>query len=63
VQHPDDFLCRHLDLAQERFCKAVQKVRSRLKNPPYDVNEYLDTLTRQGLVATVSELKQFSVLL
>src|ERR1019366_1556085 len=63
VQHPDEFLCNHLNLAQGLFCSAVRKVRLRLKNPPYTINEYLDTLTRQGLVATVSELKQFSVLL
>jgi hypothetical protein len=34
VQHPDEFLCNHLNLAQGVFCSAVQRVRSRLKNPP-----------------------------
>jgi hypothetical protein len=63
VQHPDEFLCNHLNLAQGPFCSAVQKVRRRLTNPPYTITQYLDTLTRQGLVATVSELKPFSVLL
>jgi hypothetical protein len=63
VQHPDEFLCNHLHLAQGVFCSAVQKVRARLKNPPYTVMEYLDALTRQGLVATVAELKQFARLL
>jgi hypothetical protein len=63
VQHPDEFLCNHLNLAQGVFCSAVQRVRSRLKNPPYSVMEYLDTLTRQGLVATAAELKQFARLL
>ena len=63
VQHPDEFLLNHLNLAQGPFCSAVRKVRLRLKNPPYTINEYLDTLTRQGLAATVSGLKQFSVLL
>ena len=50
-------------LAQELFCVAVRSVRLRLKNPPYAMNEYLDTLTRQGLVSTVAEMKQFSVIL
>jgi hypothetical protein len=63
AQHPDEFLCNHLNLEQGLFCSAVRKVRQRLKNPPYTINDYLDTLTRQGLVATVSELKPFSVLL
>jgi predicted nucleic acid-binding protein len=63
VQHPDEFLSNHLSLAQGLFCSAVKKVRLRLKHPPYAVAEYLDTLTRQGLVATVGALKQFAGLL
>jgi hypothetical protein len=63
AQHPDDFLSNHLSLLPGIFCTAVQKVRARLRNPPYSVEEYLDTLRRQGLVATVAELKTFSRLL
>lgn len=63
VQHPDDFLARHLSLAPGKFCVAVRKVRARLKNPPYSVEDYLATLTRHGLVVTVSELEQFIELL
>lgn len=60
VQHPDDFLCNQMSLAPGLFCSAVRKVRARLTNPPYSVMEYLDTLTRHGLVATVAELEQFA---
>jgi predicted nucleic acid-binding protein len=60
AQHPDDFLCNQMSLAPGLFCSAVRKVRARLKTPPYSVEEYLDTLTRQGLVATVAELEQFA---
>jgi hypothetical protein len=63
VQHPDEFLCNQLHLAPQLFCGAMRRVRARLKNPPYSVEQYLDTLTRQGLVATVAELKQFAQLL
>jgi hypothetical protein len=49
-----------MSLAPGLFCSAVRKVRARLKNPSYSVEEYLDTLTRQGLVATVAELEQFA---
>ncbi len=63
AQHPDEFLGNHLALAPGIFCGAVRKVRARLLNPPYSVAEYLATLTRQGLVATVSELQSFSQLL
>ena len=63
VQHPDEFLCNHLHLAAGVFCSAVQKVCRRLKNPPYTTEQYLDNLTRQGLVVTASELREFSSLL
>lgn len=63
AQHPDPFLSNHLNLAPGIFCGAVQKVRRRLKNPHYSVDEYLENLMRQGLVATVDELKAFAQLL
>ncbi len=63
TQHPDDFLANHLHLAPGKFCVAVRKVRARLKNPPYSVEDYLAILTRQGLVVTASELQQFAELL
>lgn len=63
AQHPDVFLVNHLDLFPGSFCHAVAKVRARLKNPPYSIEQYLAILTRQGLVATASELKAFATLL
>lgn len=63
AQHPDEFLCQHLSLAPGVFCSAVRKVRARLLHPPYGVEQYLATLTRQGLVATAGELHSFSELL
>lgn len=63
IQHPDEFLGNLLSLAPGAFCGAIQKVRARLKNPSYSVDEYLAILTQQGLVATVAELEQFSALI
>ena len=60
AQHPDDFFCSQLLLDPGLVCSALRKVRARLKNPPKTTGQYLDILTRQGLVATVAELKQFS---
>ena len=61
VQHPDDFLADHLNLfPAEVFCEAIRKVRLRLKNPPYSVEDYLANLTRRGLIVTASELERFS---
>jgi hypothetical protein len=63
AEHPDEFLSNHLSLAPGVFCDAVRKVRARLRNPPLSVTEYLDVLKQQGLVATATELAQFSNLL
>jgi predicted nucleic acid-binding protein len=63
AQHPDEFLANLLSLSTGVFCGAVRKVRARLINPPYSVEAYLGTLTRQGLVATAAELEQFAGLL
>jgi predicted nucleic acid-binding protein len=63
VQHPDEFLCNHLNLASGLVCGAVRKVRLRLKNPPFTIDQYLETLIRQGLPETVSGLSAFAELL
>ena len=59
AQHPDDFLSNHLALAPGLFVTAVRTVLGRLRNPPYTMDEHLETLIRQGLVSTVSELRAF----
>jgi hypothetical protein len=38
---------------------ALRSVHGRLRNPPYTMDEYLETLIRQGLVSTVSGLRAF----
>ena len=63
AQHPDEFLSNQLSLAPGVFCEAVRKLRARLKNPPYSVEDYLNTLTQQGLVATAAELESFAAVL
>jgi PIN domain len=63
AQHPDEFLANHLNLAPGVFCDAIRKVRRRLRNPPFSAPEYLEVLTNNGLVATASELAQFSTLI
>ena len=52
-----------MSLAPGLFCTAVAKVRARLKNPPYAVDDYLSILKQQGLVATAAELQQFADLI
>lgn len=63
AQHPDDFIFDLLDLHPASVCEAAAIHRRSLKNPPKTVNEYLDTLLKQGLTQTVSLLKGWKVAL
>ena len=63
VLHPDTFLQRQLDDAPSTFCGAVRKVRSRLRNPPFSIEQYLDTMRQQGLPLTTGALIPLSNLL
>ena len=59
AQHPDEFLMHQFHLSQPVFLQAVRTVRLRLKNPPKSVEDYLDTLRTQGLLATVKAIEPF----
>ena len=43
----------------ELVCGAAKRQRQSLKNPPMTVDEFLRTLGRQGLSATVDALRKF----
>ena len=60
AQHPDEFLSDLINLSPLTFCKCVQMVRARLKNPPYGVAQYIDILRNVGLIATARALAEFS---
>ncbi|HWA03209.1 MAG TPA: PIN domain-containing protein [Rhizomicrobium sp.] len=60
AQHPDEFLTHQFHLSQPIFLQAVRTVRLRLKNPSKSVDDYLDTLRSQGLLATVKEIEPFN---
>lgn len=59
TQHPDQFIYNQLTMAPGLVCSSLKRIRKRLKNPPYSTDEYLNTLTQQGLITTVAELGQF----
>ena len=63
AKHPDNFLTYQLDLAPNIVCTAAKRHRASLKNPPKDVEAYLNTLEAQGLAQTVAELKKFAELI
>jgi hypothetical protein len=59
AQHPDLFVENLFDLDQAAVVAAAQRQRQQLKNPPIDVDCYLDILLRQGLTQTVKGLAGF----
>lgn len=61
VQHPDDFIFDLLDMHPALVCQAAANHRRSLKNPPKTVDEYLDTLIRQGLTQTVALLRTWKL--
>ncbi len=62
VQHPDTFLRYQMDLHLPAFLSCVKTVRTRLKNPAKNADEYLFTLF-QHLPQTVNMLKPYSALI
>ena len=56
AQHPDRFIDTLFDLDRTAVVAAAQRQRAHLKNPPMDVQRYLDVLLRQGLARTVKAL-------
>lgn len=58
AQHPDEFVLHLLDLAPGIVAEAARNHRESLKNPPKDIDEYLDSLEAQGLTQTVSVLRE-----
>ena len=59
VQHPDEFFRHLIDLAPGKFLSTVHETRSRLKKPPKNPEEYLQSLEQQSLPQTVSYLRDY----
>lgn len=59
AQHPDDFIVHLLDLHPAQVLHAAAEQRRRLRYPPKTVEDYLDTLLRQGLTQTVKILRDW----
>lgn len=57
--HPDTFAVQQFDLNEARIVAAARSHRQSLKNPPRDAEEYLETLSANGLVITADRLSEF----
>jgi hypothetical protein len=63
TQHPDEFADNLFNLDNAAVVAAAQRQRRNLKNPSVDVDQYLDTLLRQGLVQTTKSLASYRTIL
>jgi predicted nucleic acid-binding protein len=63
AQHPDTFIQHLTELSLPAVLQAAHHHRKRLKNPPFDVERYLNNLRRQQLTMTVKILNQYSDLI
>lgn len=63
TQHPDEFIENLFDLDAAAVVTAAQRQRGKLKNPPMDVDRYLEILLRQGLVQVSKLLANYRSIL
>ncbi len=63
AQHPDAFIRHVLDLDGDIALPAVRGHRAGLTSPHKSVDEYLDTLPRQGLPETVAFLRPWAAMI
>ncbi len=52
-----------IDLDVGAMIEAARRHRGGMKNPPFDVDEYLDCLLKRRLPETVSKLQPLSMML
>lgn len=62
AQHPDEFIDNLFDLDPAAVVAAAGQHRRSLRNPAMDVDSYLDTLRRQGLVQASRLLAAYRVI-
>ncbi len=63
ARHPDTFMTHLFHQAPRAVAEAAQEHRASLKRPPKSVDQYLETLERQGLIRTVGELRGLASML
>jgi hypothetical protein len=61
--HPDDFVIHLAKSDTAKVCEAVKRNLDMLKHPPKTVDEYIDTVYRQGLPATAALLAKYKTIL
>ena len=62
-RHPDEFVDDLLDMDTAVVVAAARRQRATLVNQPFDVDQFLDILRRQGLVQTTKILAAYRSLI
>lgn len=57
--HPDAFIEHQFDLNQGTVIAAAKQHRASLKTPPKSAEDYIETLSAQGLAITADRLRDF----
>lgn len=57
---PDTFVVQQMDLHEATVVTVARDHRAALRNPPKSVEEYLQTLAAQGLLATTDRLRDYA---
>lgn len=57
VQHPDEFIVNQIDLDVAKVCEALRSQRAALINPKLTQDELLESLLKNELITTVSQLR------
>jgi predicted nucleic acid-binding protein len=63
AQHPDQFAEYLFDLDPAAVVAAAQRQRSKLRSPPINVEQFLNTILKQGLVQTAKSLAKYRAIL
>lgn len=56
---PDSFLHFQIDISPGKVLTAIKRSRARLKKPRYSPKEYLQCLSKKGLIKTVGHLNDY----
>jgi len=59
AMHPDAFIEHQFDLNQGMVITAAKQHRAALKTPPKTAQDYIETLSAQGLAITADRLRDF----
>ncbi len=57
AQHPDVFVSNLVDRYPRQVLQSVETILTRLKHPPQTFDHYLETLSNQGLLTSVTLLR------